>query len=334
MVSSRDPYVTVFIPTYYAEEYLEQLLDKLFKQETDFAFEVLIYDTDSKDETPKIIKKFAQLHKNLRYKTIQKSEYGHGKTRQAAAEDARGEVIVYLSHDAIPAHERWLYEITKPFSLNDKIVAVLGKQTPRPRACPLLKNEIKAVFANMGPDEGTTLFYEDDFLDRQGQRDIVTFYSDVNSATRTQFLKESIPYRDVRYAEDQFFGRDVVAAGYIKAYAPRGCAVHSNDIRLRDYKARIFDETLGLRQVGIAVGRPSKKIVAKMLVKGVVKDWMRTVSDPDYSWKRKLYWLVINPFYHIEKWRGILLATRQELDITENSAHRHSLEARQRRERQ
>jgi rhamnosyltransferase len=310
----KNPYATVFIPTYFGEQYLDELLKQVFKQDVDFKFEVLIYDTSSTDRTPEIINKYAARHKNLRYKTITKAEYGHGKTRRDAAYDAKGDIVVYLSQDATPAHDRWLYEMVKPFELNERIVGVLGKQEPRPNAFPLLKNEVKAVFSNFGSDAGTSLFYKDDFVKNQGQYDLISFYSDVNSAARKSLLTGDIPYKPVAYAEDQIFGRDIIDAGYIKAYASRGTVFHTNDIKLNEYKARIFDETMGLRRVGIQVEKPSLRLVAKMIVKGSLKDWVKTVLDKDYSWKRKIYWIVMNPLYHIEKWRGLRLATMHKID--------------------
>ncbi len=322
------PYVTVFVPTYFGEQYLDELFERVFSQKVDFEYEVLVYDTSSTDQTPEIIKKYAQKHANMRYKTITKAEYGHGKTRRDAAYDAKGEIVVYLSQDATPAHDRWLYEMVKPFELNDKVMGVMGKQDPRPNAFPLLKYEVRAVFGNFGPDAGTTLFYKDDFVCDQGQYDFISFYSDVNSAARKSLLTGEIPYKPVAYAEDQLFGRDLIDAGYIKAYASRGNVLHTNDVSLRDYKARMFDETLGLRRVGIPVSKPGRKLVIKMIVKGVAKDWVRTLADTDYSWKRKLYWLVINPFYHIEKWRGVRLAASVDLS-DEKALKRYSLEQQQ-----
>jgi rhamnosyltransferase len=324
------PYVTVFIPTYFGEQYLDELLERVFAQKVDFTYEVLIYDTSSTDATPLIIKKYADKYKYLRYKTISKAEYGHGKTRRDAAYDAKGEIVVYLSQDATPAHDRWLYEMVKPFQLNEKIAGVLGKQDPRPNAFPLLKNEVRAVFGNFGSDCGTTLFYKDDFIQSQGQYDVATFYSDVNSAARRSVLTGDIPYKPVAYAEDQLFGRDIIDAGYIKAYAPRGNVLHTNDVKLRDYRARMFDETKGLREVGIPVQKPSLRTVTKMVVKGVMKDWVRTLVDNDYSWKRKMYWLAVNPLYHIEKWRGVRLAT--SVSLGDDASHsKYSLEKQQER---
>ncbi len=322
----KRPYVTVFIPTYFGERYLDELLDRVVSQKTDFQYEVLIYDTSSTDKTPDIIKKYVNKHKNIRHKTITKAEYGHGKTRREAAFDAKGEVVVYLSQDAIPAHDQWLYELVKPFELNQRVAGVLGKQDPRPEALPLLKNEIKAVFNNFGSDLGTTFFYKDDFIKAQSQYDAIAFYSDVNSAARKSVLTGDIPYQEVPYAEDQLFGRDIIDAGYIKAYAPRGNVVHTNMVRLRDYKARLFDETMGLRSVGIRVEIPRLRTVAKLLTRGIVKDWVRTLQDREYSWRRKLYWLVVNPFYHVEKWRGVRLGASVPVGDKELS-DKYSLEA-------
>lgn len=318
---------TVFIPTWFGEQYLDEVLERVFSQKVPFEYEVLIYDTSSKDRTPEIIEKYAKLHKNLRHKTLTKEQFGHGKTRNAAAHDAKGEIVVYISQDVTPAHDGWLYEMVKPFELNEKIVGVMGKQDPRPHCFPLLKSEIRAVFHGFGPDFGTTLFYKDDFVKDQGTYDAISFYSDVNSAARRSFLIDTIPYQDVPYAEDQLFGRNVIDAGYLKAYAPRGNVIHSNDMKLSEYKHRMFDETMGLRKVGIPVSVPSKKLIAKMIFRGVIRDTLNTLRDHQYSFKRKLYWVVMNPFYHVEKWRGVRLAATMNIDDSEG-LEKYSLESR------
>lgn len=315
---------TVFIPTWFGEQYLDEVLSSVFKQKVPFKFEVLIYDTSSTDKTPKIIKKYAKKHSNLRYKVITKEEFGHGKTRNAAAHDAKGEIVVYISQDVTPANNQWLYEIVKPFELSDKIVGVFGKQDPRPHCFPLLKSEIRSVFKGFGPDFGTTVFYKDDFVKDQGTYDAISFYSDVNSAARKSFLTGELPYQDVPYAEDQLLGRDIINAGYLKAYAPRASVIHSNDMKLSEYKHRMFDETFGLRKIGLKVKAPSRKTVLKLIVRGIARDTVHTLRDNQYSTKRKLYWLVLNPFYHIEKWRGVRLGALA--DLSGKVADKYSLE--------
>lgn len=305
---------TVFIPTYNGEKYLPQILQSIYSQETDFDYETLIIDSGSSDRTLEIIKDFQGRHHDLRLHQIPNSEFGHGKTRNLAAQMAHGEIMVYLSHDAIPAHARWLHEMVKPFEISDKVVGVMGKQIPRIHCIPMLKSEIRGVFAGFGPDFGTTIYYKDDFVQDQGVMDVLSFYSDVNSAARRTFLLDTIPYKDVRYSEDMLFGKDIINAGYYKVYAPRGSVVHSNDLTLREYKHRMFDETLGLRKIGQTVTTPSVGTMTKLIVRGVVRDTRNILRDPEYSWKRKLYWLVVNPCFHIEKWRGVRVASKTALD--------------------
>lgn len=317
---------TVIIPTYNGEKYLDKLLKMVFKQEVDFDFDVFVIDSTSKDGTVGIIKKHLKEHNNMSFEQIPTVDFGHGKTRNYAAKKAAGEYVVFLSQDAIPSNKKWLYEITKPFEMNEKIVGVVGKQTPRPKCVPLLKYEIRSVFKNLGSDASTAISYKDSFLKDPVFKDAVTFYSDVNSAARRDFLVNVIPYRDVPYAEDQLFARDIIEAGYWKAYAPRGNVVHSNDISLSEYKHRTFDEVVGLRRIETEVDYPSLKSVAKRVIFGSLKDAYRTLWDNQYSLKRKVFWLFVNPFYHIEKWRGYRTALRFDLD-DDLIFTKHSLEA-------
>ena len=226
---------------------------------------------------------------------------------------AKGRYVVYLTHDATPASDRWLHEITAPFDISERIVAVMGSQVPRADAFPLLRYDVKNTFASFGPMHGTTLFYDDDFIQDEGVRNAVTFYSDVNSAARRSVLTGEIPYRDVSYAEDQLLGRDVIDAGYIKAYAPRAVVWHSNEMTILEYDDRMFEETQGLREVGIDVALPSIPTVIKLVVGGVLRDAVRLVCDREVTTKRKLHGLLVNPAYHVQRWRGVRRGVRSAL---------------------
>ncbi|MGY1605494.1 glycosyltransferase family 2 protein [Geodermatophilus sp. SYSU D00815] len=299
--SEQTPLATVAVLTYNGERYLRELLSAVSIQRVDGEVEILVVDSGSTDATLDIVAEFPQ----VRLIRIPNEEFGHGRTRNFAAHQARGRYVAYLTHDAVPASDRWLYELLKPFELNDRVVAVMGSQVPRPSAFPLLKYEIEGVFAGFGPGFGTTLFYDDDFITSEGVRNAVTFYSDVNSAARRDVLTGPVPYQDVSYAEDQLFGRDVIAAGLIKAYAPRAAVVHSNDLTLRGYDDRMEEETLGQREVGIDVAVPSVAVVGRMVARGVARDSARLLRDRDFGWRRKLYYLVTGPLYHLQKWRGV-----------------------------
>lgn len=304
---------TVFIPTYYGEDNLDELFTALYKQKVDFEYEILVIDTSSKDRTPEIIRSWAPKFQHFRYETITKPEFSHGRVRQQAAKMAQGEYVVYLTQDATPAHDRWLYEIIQPMERIPQVAGVMGKQDPRPAALPLLKEEIIRTFAQFGPDFGTSVFYEDEFIDSQQVFDLVTFYSDVNSAARKSVLLGDVHYQDIPYAEDQKFGEDLVRHGYMKAYAPRANVWHTNEIKLRDYKKRMFDEIVGVRRVGKTMDPISIPFVIKQVVRALTLGSRFILRDGQYSWKRKLYWLVVNPLFVVEKWKGVRAAIAVDL---------------------
>lgn len=300
---------TVAILTYNGDRYLEQILNQVSAQKFDGGFEILVIDSGSTDSTLDIVGRFP----SVRLHTIPNSEFGHGRTRNLAARLARGEFVAYLTHDAIPLTHDWLRELLAPFDVSERVVAVTGKQVPRTQCFPLLKYEIEGLFSGLGPDFGTTFFYNDAFIQSEGVLNAVSFYSDVNSAARRAFLLEVLPYRDVPYAEDQLFGRDVIEAGYIKAYAGRGAVEHSNDLSLAEYGKRIFDETVGLRRIGISVPVMSRRVQWRLTIRGIAGDTFRVLRDGRYSWKRKLYWVAMNPRYQIRKWRSYRPSTLVDL---------------------
>lgn len=292
---------TVVIPTYNGQDYIRQILQALEDQEFDGTFEVLIIDSGSTDKTLEILKEFPE----VRLHQIANEDFGHGRTRNLAAKLSRGTYVAYLTHDAVPSHSRWLTEILIPLDPRGiGAVAVMGKQIPRANCSPLLKYEIEGVFAGFGPDFGTTIFYKDDFATSEQQIDALSFYSDVNSATRRDFLLDVIPYRDVPYSEDMAFGRDVIEAGYRKVYAPRASVEHSNDLTLREYGPRIFDEVVGMRKIGHDI--PPLKLwrAIAYIHFGSLRDSTRIIRDRSFGWKRRIYWLFVNPAYHFAKWTG------------------------------
>lgn len=312
---TETPVVTVAILTYNGEKYIERILKKLRKQDFAEPFEVLVIDSGSRDRTLEIVRSFPE----VRLHEIPNSEFGHGKTRNLAAELANGEFIAYLTHDAVPSDTHWLTEIIDPFRRFPDVMAVLGKQVARPRAFPLQKYEIGGMFRHLGPDFGTTLFYATpELLKDEASLSVMSYYSDVNSAVRRRFLLDVIPYRDVRYAEDQMFGRDLIMAGYVKAYASRAMVEHSNDLTLTEYRHRIFDETVGLRQIGNDIPAISRAAVVKHGIKGSIGDSLRIARDRAFSWKRKAYWLAINPVYHFSKWNSYRRSAL--VDLEDNSA--------------
>lgn len=315
------PSVTVSVLTYNGERYLEALLTAVEGQRYDGEVELLVVDSGSTDGTLQIV----AAHPRVRLHCIANNEFGHGRTRNLVAELASGEIVAYLTHDAVPAHDRWLHELTFPFVDDHRIVAVVGKQVPRVSAPPVLKYDIQRVFERLGPDYALTVVSDWGQLDDARTRAAAAFYSDANSAARRSVLRGAVPYRDVNYAEDQAFARDVLAAGLRKAYAPRAAVEHSNDITVRTFGARIEADMNGLRSIGTVVQPVSVPAALAQWLKWSTMDALAIILDRDYGPVQKARWLIVNPWYHAVKWRAYRRATHRSVVVSANHGDRDNV---------
>ena len=110
------------------------------------------------------------------------------------------------------------------------------------------------------------------------------------------------------------FGRDLIEAGYRKAYSARAAVEHSNDLTFREYGKRIFDETLAMRRVD-----ESARVfgIGGRFLRGgygILKDSGRIIRDPDFGVAERAKWLLVNPWFHVSKWRNYGRALRVRLD--------------------
>ncbi|WP_281640372.1 glycosyltransferase family A protein [Aurantimicrobium minutum] len=319
-----NPLVTVAILTFNGEKYLEEIFTKVSEQHFPHEFEILVIDSGSTDSTLNIIRS----HQSVRLHEIPNTEFGHGKTRNLAAELARGEYIAFLTHDAIPAHEFWLSNLVAPLILHPEVAGVLGKQAPRKNCVPMLKYEIQLAFSRQGANFGITLLNQHDVdFASSFDKSAMLFYSDVNSATRVDFLRSVIPYKDVDYAEDQMFAEDFLSNGYSKAYSPQATVIHSNDLDLSEIGPRTFDEILALRKLGHQLHAFSPLKFLGVILKKTLGDTIRMVRDTELNGQILIHWLFLNPMFIFRKWKAYNRACRVDFGDKE-SISKSSLEAR------
>lgn len=292
--TSAQPRATVAILTFNGERYLRELLDAIESQNYAGTFETLVVDSGSTDGTLSILAEY----QGLRTISIPNSDFSHGRTRDLVVHEAKGEYVALLTQDAVPADENWLTELLAPLEVDSRVALVTGRQIPRARAFPLQKYEIVGVFDRLGPRRGFVVYRPEDAEAIPS----VVFHSDVNAAVRREVALDRIPFRDVSYAEDQLMAKDVLHARLWKAYAGAGAVVHSNDLAFREYGPRIFDETIGLRQIGIDISAISRGMQLRLTIRGAIGDSIRIIRDPDFGWLAKIGWLARNPWYHVMKW--------------------------------
>lgn len=293
----KTKYITVFVPTYNGEKYIAELIEAVLHQElpTGYELEFIIIDSGSKDKTIDIIKQ--NYVDRISFYEIPNSEYGHGKTRQKAAEMAKGEYILFLSQDATPSHYRWIKNMIEPFLVSDRVGCVFGRQIPRPDAVPTIKREVATVFGQFGAPDSITFHREKSLVDSTPMNALNTFFSDVNSAIRKD-LVTVIPFRDVRYAEDQALAEDMQNTGYLKAYSVQGSVWHSNEYSVKEFHKRKFDEYIGLQESVSYKLEPSLKSLLLGWVRPTIADLKFIRHDGEYSRKRKLKYAILSIGYN------------------------------------
>lgn len=300
--AQKNKYITVFVPVYNGEKYLSELIEAVLNQELPigYSLELLMTDSGSNDSSVSIIKTYGN---KIKFNEIPNQEFGHGKTRQKSAEIAKGEYILFLSQDATPSSYRWIINMIEPFLISDKVGCVFGRQIPRPYSVPTIKREVSTVFGGLGAPDSLILHREKSLVDNQIMNGLNTFFSDVNSAVRKDLIHK-IPFRDVKYAEDQALAEDLQNAGYLKAYSVSGSVWHSNEYTVREFHKRKFDEYIGLQESVNYEINPSVKSLLLGWVRPTIKDWKFLIKDPDYSKKAKLKNTILSAGYNFASGLG------------------------------
>jgi len=127
--------VSVVIPTYNASPYLDAQL-KALRAQTVKDLEILVIDSSSSDETLDIAKQHA-----IQTVIIPKREFDHGGTRTLAGKTRSvGDILVYLTQDALPCDDRAIETLIQPLVAEQKCGAAFGRQIPCQNATPFAQH--------------------------------------------------------------------------------------------------------------------------------------------------------------------------------------------------
>lgn len=230
--------ISVLMPTWQGIEFLERALSALASQRVDLPWDFLAIDSGSSDGTWELLGRLAPgFPVPLRRQRIDKVEFDHGDTRNLLAAESRGELLVYLTQDAIPVGEDWLQRLADNFS-DEEVGAAYCRNVPRPDAERLTK-----IFSAKDPGytEGRretrlpepALYAK---LDPHAKRLLYNF-NDVASAVRRD-LWERHPFPRTPFGEDVLMARALLEAGYSVVYDDRAEVEHSHDYTTAETRAR------------------------------------------------------------------------------------------------
>jgi rhamnosyltransferase len=218
--------VSVVIPTLNAGAYLEALLIRL--EEQTVSCDILIVDSSSTDDSLLIAKSHS-----VRTISIRSRDFNHGATRNLAVRESSGEVIVFLTQDALPEDGRCIESLVRPLE-DPEIAACYGRQVPRDNAYPTER------FARGFNYPETALLKSKDSLSELGIKTF--FFSNACSAIRRREFEKAGGFpEDVMMFEDMLFAARLLEKGYKILYTPEARVIHSHNLSLGQQFKRYFD---------------------------------------------------------------------------------------------
>ena len=217
---------SVVIPTLNGGKLLLQVVDAVLKQKAPWSFDLLIIDSGSTDGS------IEQLQaKGVRIHSIPKSEFSHGGTRNLGVTLSSGEYVAFLTQDALPADDNWLFSLVSTLDYEPEAAGAFGQHLPYPEASAFVKRDLSNHFKHLSQyplylDKNTDLKRFN--TGESAWRQVLHFYSDNNSCLRRSVWQQ-IPYPVIEYGEDQVWADLIIKAGYKKAYAINALVFHSHD---------------------------------------------------------------------------------------------------------
>jgi len=217
------------MPTCQGLEFLERVFVALASQEVDLPWDLRIIDSASDDGTWELCTGWAQRFPvPVAVERIERVEFDHGDTRNLLAARSNGDLLVFLTQDAIPGDAHWLSTLVANFD-DQKVGAASCRNVPRPDADPLTRlfsagdpgyaverREVSLPpseeYAQLGPHERRLLYN----------------FNDVASAIRRE-LWERHPFPRTSFGEDILMARALLEAGHTIVYDARATVEHSHD---------------------------------------------------------------------------------------------------------
>ncbi|MBN8547739.1 MAG: glycosyltransferase family 2 protein [Deltaproteobacteria bacterium] len=212
--------VSILIRSLNAEALLTRCLTALAKQQTKLRSEIVLLDCSSDDRTREIARSFG-----VNIYTIPRNLFTFSSALNAGAQLCRGEFMISLSADAVPAREDWLDTLIAPLLSSPNVTASFSRQVPWEQDPIPQQQEIATEFGEAAWLRDKANFQQ--LLNENLEPFALLTFSNVSSCMRRDFIL-SHPFYELPYFEDRAFALDVLSAGTAFAYAPESVVYHSH----------------------------------------------------------------------------------------------------------
>ncbi|MEZ6195141.1 MAG: glycosyltransferase [Planctomycetota bacterium] len=293
------PRISVVIPTRNGGAEFAGLLDRILAQRHAPGFEVIVIDSGSTDGTLERVRR----RPSVRLVEIAPETFDHGLTRQRGVELARGELVAFLSQDALPETLDYLAGLARHFDDPD-VAGVTAGQVPRPGCNPWQRERLRPALERRDVERRRLEGDWEALAPRERLR--LCAYDHVAAMTRRADLLAR-PLRARAFGEDLAFGRDAILAGRTLIADPTVRVVHSHERSIGEEARRVRADHRGLAELfGLRViagpGRAFAAGLASTLRLGAA------VLRDSRGWGYRLPRLLATPVYAFRQtfaqWRG------------------------------
>jgi rhamnosyltransferase len=283
--------ISVVIPVRDGGVDLGRCLDGIARQRIDEEVETVVVDTDSRDGSRELARS-----RGARVLEVGPSGFGHGATRNLAAAEAKGDLLVFTTQDAYAADASWLARLSEPLRGDESLAGVYGRQIAHEGASP---PEVFFLDFLYGLEPRVQRAESETELSLR-----TTLFSNVNSAIRRD-VWERFPFADdVFFGEDQDWARRVLLAGLGIRYEPEAAVRHSHPYTVTSAFKRFFDTGASGERGFLAGGSASAGVLRK--------EALRYARD-EVAWLARTgrrRWIPYAAVYELAKFAGLQLGAR------------------------
>ena len=232
--------VSVIIPTYNAGAQFEILLQRLQAQKKVRRIEIIIIDSGSTDETERLSKQYG-----VRYISISHESFTHSYARNKGAGEATGDLLLFMTQDALPLDEYWMYHLAEPIMSGQAVAVSCMEQCPE--ETDLYYKVASWNHANYQGILQGSRFSKLDPGDSIDDLRAKASLNDVTSMIRADVFSQYL-YR-FGYAEDLDMGLRLLKAGYTIGLLNATASVHGHSRAAGYYMKRGFVESKYLGKI-------------------------------------------------------------------------------------
>lgn len=259
--------VSLLLPVKNEAESLAELLPLVLEQEVHASLEIVAIDSGSDDDTVSVLAEFGATVVRIR-----PEDFDHGLTRNLAAENANGEILLFMNGRTRPADGRWLAALLGAVQNDATVVGACSRVVAHPSAHPLDRRDSERDLSGSPRRERKEIrdWSSYNTMPVEQRRVFLNFHT-VSTAIRADLFRR-IPFRAVRtIGEDLLWAREVLEAGWALVHEPTSLAYHSHEYPVQELFMRNVDDGIANRDIN---GRALDwEVVEQSIATATLEDW-------------------------------------------------------------